>query len=126
MADDSKVRLAEIFNQTDQKLQFEAARHSSNTGNSGPWNPFHFDKNEIHERLAKALGSIATVGPSAATQIGSTTASSDVDEDQDMKCDRCGSTKDLKLCGVCKQVRYCSVECQRKAWVTHKAVCKKR
>lgn len=89
----------------------------------GHWDPLRFDKNEANARLAKALGSIASVGPSV-TKKAIPTSSTGTDED--LQCDLCGSTKDLKLCGLCKQVRYCSVECQRKAWPTHKAVCKKR
>ncbi|KAG5651267.1 hypothetical protein H0H81_009260 [Sphagnurus paluster] len=41
------------------------------------------------------------------------------------KCDECG--KDdvaLKNCAKCQVARYCSVECQRKAWPTHKKTCK--
>lgn len=30
----------------------------------------------------------------------------------------------LKICGRCKKQYYCSVECQRTHWVTHKQVCK--
>lgn len=31
----------------------------------------------------------------------------------------------LKKCSACKTVRYCSKECQKKAWRTHKPTCKK-
>ena len=31
---------------------------------------------------------------------------------------------DLKRCSKCKSVRYCSPECQREHWASHKAVCR--
>jgi len=41
------------------------------------------------------------------------------------KCEECGKTEGkLRLCTRCRQVRYCSTECQRKAWVGgHKDQC---
>jgi hypothetical protein len=43
---------------------------------------------------------------------------------------QCGSCKQLppsekllKVCSKCKSAYYCSVECQRQAWATHKTVC---
>lgn len=30
-----------------------------------------------------------------------------------------------KICSGCKQVRYCSAECQKKAWAEHKIICKR-
>ncbi|KAG6811466.1 hypothetical protein H0H93_014407 [Arthromyces matolae] len=40
------------------------------------------------------------------------------------RCGCCGDTeKSLKNCGRCQVERYCSVECQRKAWPTHKRTC---
>jgi len=39
-------------------------------------------------------------------------------------CGECGSKKNvMKLCTRCKSVYYCSVECQRKAWGSHKKDC---
>jgi hypothetical protein len=32
----------------------------------------------------------------------------------------------LKLCGRCKEVRYCSIECQRMDWAVHKTACKEK
>lgn len=34
-------------------------------------------------------------------------------------------TEDIKVCGKCKKRQYCSVECQRKDWRTHKQFCDK-
>ncbi|TFK37232.1 hypothetical protein BDQ12DRAFT_713611 [Crucibulum laeve] len=40
------------------------------------------------------------------------------------RCDACGDNqKSLKNCGKCQVARYCSVECQRKHWPTHKKTC---
>ncbi|KAJ6532882.1 hypothetical protein DFH09DRAFT_1181805 [Mycena vulgaris] len=38
--------------------------------------------------------------------------------------DQCFNHKDLKECGRCKCVSYCSVECQRMSWKQHKPLCK--
>uniref|UniRef100_A0A6U2IU73 MYND-type domain-containing protein n=2 Tax=Hemiselmis andersenii TaxID=464988 RepID=A0A6U2IU73_HEMAN len=39
-------------------------------------------------------------------------------------CGECGVKKNvMKLCTRCKAVYYCSVECQRKSWGTHKKDC---
>ncbi|KAG5729442.1 Ankyrin-2 [Termitomyces sp. T112] len=40
------------------------------------------------------------------------------------RCDSCGTTeKPLKNCAKCHVDRYCSVECQKKEWGTHKKTC---
>ncbi|KAG6877910.1 hypothetical protein C0993_002396 [Termitomyces sp. T159_Od127] len=40
------------------------------------------------------------------------------------RCDSCGaSDKPLKNCAKCHVARYCSVECQRKEWSTHREMC---
>jgi len=38
-------------------------------------------------------------------------------------CNSCGSPNDLKVCGKCKTVRYCSRSCQVSDWKYHKADC---
>lgn len=38
-------------------------------------------------------------------------------------CYQCGEIKPLKTCGGCKVVHYCSPECQRKNWKSHKKQC---
>eukprot|EP00820_Chromera_velia_P015276 Cvel_5926.t1-p1 / transcript=Cvel_5926.t1 / gene=Cvel_5926 / organism=Chromera_velia_CCMP2878 / gene_product=SET domain-containing protein 14, putative / transcript_product=SET domain-containing protein 14, putative / location=Cvel_scaffold283:75010-76356(-) / protein_length=202 / sequence_SO=supercontig / SO=protein_coding / is_pseudo=false len=41
------------------------------------------------------------------------------------KCDVCGKEgTELKKCGQCKNREYCSVECQKVDWKTHKELCK--
>ena len=37
----------------------------------------------------------------------------------------CQKAGDLQRCGGCKVVAYCSVECQKKDWESHKGDCKK-
>lgn len=39
-------------------------------------------------------------------------------------CFNCRSMKSLHVCSNCRIARYCSEECQKKAWVTHKKLCK--
>ncbi len=38
-------------------------------------------------------------------------------------CSVCDSTKDLKLCGHCGKIYYCSPEHQKEDWPRHKRVC---
>ena len=38
------------------------------------------------------------------------------------KCAQCSNLGDLR-CGSCQQVHYCSKECQRAHWTTHKHTC---
>ncbi len=40
-------------------------------------------------------------------------------------CNVCKKNGKIKLCSRCKKVRYCSPECQKSDWPTHKTVCKK-
>jgi hypothetical protein len=40
-------------------------------------------------------------------------------------CQRCLAAQDAKMCSICKIARYCSRECQKEVWPTHKASCKK-
>ncbi|KAJ7184545.1 hypothetical protein C8R46DRAFT_1064376 [Mycena filopes] len=47
------------------------------------------------------------------------------DARQCARCDKTGTTKDLLLCSRCRLIHYCSRECQKQAWPTHKIVCKK-
>lgn len=43
---------------------------------------------------------------------------------QEHKCNKCGKTEDLSRCSRCKQVRYCSRNCQLNDWACHKLSCK--
>lgn len=40
-------------------------------------------------------------------------------------CYVCGKLQQVKTCGGCRKVQYCSYECQRAAWGSHKEVCNK-
>jgi hypothetical protein len=40
------------------------------------------------------------------------------------ECNTAASKKDLKLCGNCRTIFYCSKDCQEKNWKIHKLVCK--
>ena len=42
-----------------------------------------------------------------------------------VSCEVCKNVGDIKKCSACKELLYCSVQCQRKAWKEHKQVCKK-
>lgn len=44
---------------------------------------------------------------------------------EDKACAGCAETEHLKICTRCREVRYCSSECQEAAWKEHKKVCKK-
>ncbi|OCH84020.1 hypothetical protein OBBRIDRAFT_892031 [Obba rivulosa] len=44
---------------------------------------------------------------------------------EEKKCDGCATTKaNLMWCSRCKAARYCSVQCQREHWRTHKQDCR--
>lgn len=38
-------------------------------------------------------------------------------------CNKCGKMNDLKKCGRCNKVLYCSADCQRSDWKQHKKTC---
>lgn len=40
------------------------------------------------------------------------------------QCDECGATCALQRCAKCKVAGYCGSECQKRAWPTHKPICK--
>jgi hypothetical protein len=40
-------------------------------------------------------------------------------------CANCGNANNLKYCSACKVVHYCSTECQKNHWSSHKADCKR-
>ena len=39
------------------------------------------------------------------------------------ECMRCGTTQQVKRCGVCRAARYCSEQCQLEDWPRHKWCC---
>ena len=41
-------------------------------------------------------------------------------------CANCGSTQNLKKCGACLSIKFCSVSCQKVLWKTHKSECQRR
>ncbi|KAK3733096.1 hypothetical protein QZH41_017437, partial [Actinostola sp. cb2023] len=40
-------------------------------------------------------------------------------------CTVCGENKSVKRCAPCKKVGYCSIDCQKIHWSTHKKHCKR-
>ena len=42
------------------------------------------------------------------------------------KCKNCGAIRNLRKCSGCKTVRYCSKECQKDHWSSHKKNCKQK
>lgn len=41
-------------------------------------------------------------------------------------CNFCGTDGARKVCGACRNARYCGQTCQRSAWQAHKQVCRER
>jgi len=52
-------------------------------------------------------------------------SSADEQEKQITNCAKCNKANCTKKCSLCKLSYYCSVECQKKNWSSHKLVCKK-
>ncbi len=46
-----------------------------------------------------------------------------MEEHTSTSCSSCGKTDNLKKCGRCKQVSYCSGSCQKADWTAHKKSC---
>jgi hypothetical protein len=68
----------------------------------------------------------ATAGPSL---VAPTSGDSPVhgNHNDDVKCGECKrSLKTSNVCGRCKKVRYCGVQCQKMHWPTHKKSCVKK
>jgi len=69
----------------------------------------------------------ACAAPAAAC-VDSATGGPEAHDEQEREsrpCSQPGCSQVGKLrCGVCQKVRYCSAECQRKAWPEHKIVCR--
>jgi hypothetical protein len=72
-----------------------------------------------HKDVCKATSAVpAAAGAKGAGTGAGAGASAD-------SCDCCGkSDGKMSKCSKCLVARYCSSECQRKAWPTHKKVCK--
>ena len=71
----------------------------------------NYDGSEVQHRLLQAL----------AVEALTQTESPDW-----KKCKHCKIEKlKMQKCSVCKSARYCSVECQRADWPSHKKCCKK-
>ena len=45
------------------------------------------------------------------------------DDEEQLACEHCGNFGELKRCSRCKIVYYCSVECQRTHWKSHRSNC---
>jgi hypothetical protein len=46
-----------------------------------------------------------------------------LDSDEKLECSVCKNPDATHLCGQCRKVPYCSVECQKQDWPQHKLVC---
>ena len=72
-----------------------------------------------------------SVTPKPKAQTGVTKNENVTDKKKPTKeCNKCKSKigeggKKLKLCSGCKDVYYCSIECQKSNWKEHKPLCKK-
>lgn len=42
-----------------------------------------------------------------------------------LECDVCKNNENLRTCGRCKEIQYCSIKCQESSWKTHLHTCKK-
>jgi hypothetical protein len=90
-----------------------AAKASNYAGTITTFDPFFFDLNRARQRLKDAVASRS----SWAAPTGK--------EDWHFAvCAGCGSPHNLRTCGACRSVRYCSKKCQNKDWKNHySAVC---
>jgi hypothetical protein len=45
-------------------------------------------------------------------------------EERSEGCANCGTQENLKKCGRCRLIKFCSLKCQQTAWKTHSLDCK--
>eukprot|EP00435_Cladocopium_sp_Y103_P048332 s1529_g14.t1 len=77
----------------------------------------YFEMKRLHRALQELMNNSIDVESSAAIiKI----------LDSFQKCHRCGVIGSLSACGSCKLVAYCSKECQRSDWKSHKPQCQKK
>lgn len=56
--------------------------------------------------------------------MSSSQTMNDNDDPVQIQCKQCAkSSNDMKKCSVCLDVYYCSVECQKADWTSHKKIC---
>ena len=76
----------------------------------------YFERKRLHQALQELMNNSIDVGSSAAViKI----------LDSFQQCHRCGVIGSFPACGNCKLVAYCSKECQRSDWKSHKLQCQK-
>ena len=76
----------------------------------------YFEMKRLHRALQELMNNSIDAGSSAAIiKI----------LDSFQKCHRCGVIGSLSACGNCKLVAYCSKECQRSDWKSHKLQCQR-
>ncbi|KAA1466604.1 hypothetical protein DENSPDRAFT_831464 [Dentipellis sp. KUC8613] len=78
---------------------------------------------------ADTIGESVSGGSQAGTASRALHARTSSQASGSQNCGRCGNSgtaaKPLLVCGRCKAMKYCSAECQRADWKTHKLVCNK-
>ena len=73
--------------------------------------------------MSNSFTTVVTVGPSFGSYLRKLIPI--VVERLLVSCQVCNKVGDIKKCGGCKELLYCSVQCQKKVWKEHEKVCKK-
>ena len=89
------------------------------------WTKFNLD--EANKRLQDALNSRSSAGGGG---IGCECCQAEFcrpvkDKKRISVCAQCGDANNLKVCGACEVVFYCSSTCQKANWKGHKSDCKR-
>jgi hypothetical protein len=102
----------ELTKQFSENLSNSAAKHAQNHGHAHGEGGAQAHGHSHNGQPCHGHGAAASSGSSAVEEIALLSCAS---------CSKLGATS---KCAACKSIVYCSKECQRQHWATHKQLCK--